>query len=42
MQFAKKTIQKMDECVEQGFGIVIGNNPYMDTEAKRERVVSKK
>ena len=31
MQFAKKTIQKMDEYVERGFGIIIGNNPFMDS-----------
>ena len=31
MKFAKKTIQKMDKYVEQGFEIVIGNNPYMDS-----------
>ncbi len=31
MKFAKKTIQKMDECVEQGFKIIVGNNPYMDS-----------
>ena len=31
MKFTKKTIKKMDECIQQGFEIVVGNNPYMDS-----------
>tara|TARA_R100000687_G_C6324860_1_gene106760 strand:+ start:318 stop:512 length:195 start_codon:yes stop_codon:yes gene_type:complete len=31
MKFTKKTIKKMDECIQKGFEIVVGNNPYMDS-----------
>ena len=30
MEFAKKTIQKMDNYIQQGFEIIVGNNPRMN------------
>tara|TARA_Y100000310_G_scaffold56897_1_gene52183 strand:+ start:1149 stop:1358 length:210 start_codon:yes stop_codon:yes gene_type:complete len=29
MEFAKKTIRKMESAQSEGYSIIIGNNPYM-------------
>jgi hypothetical protein len=36
MRFTKKTIEKMEKFKQQGFKIIVGNNPFMNKTQKWE------